>query len=385
MNRKPVALFVANEVGSFTNHRSHLVEVVQQIGLQPVLMASPVGENRVSGLKVVPIKIYRFSFSLVSDALLVLRILCFLLESRPRLVHLINLKPYLYGGIACQIARLLGWRGAVVFTVPGLGRIFARDACDTAASIRRKIVIRGLRFAARNATVTFETAHDRDMWTSLQIVKSDNTCVTNGTGIDLQKYSQRRRYTFNQHRPLRVLFASRLLKAKGLDVFLESATLVDPRDVEMLVAGPIEDDPDAVDAEVLTHKGGFQYLGQVDDMPMLLASVDVVVLPSRYNEGIPRILIEAAAAGCVPIATIFPGSSMLIDHGETGFLLRRTLLKEQAVELRDLVLLLARDTKLRCSMAYNAARKVTTTGFSAEHVAEDFKNLYVRAINRCAS
>ena len=38
------------------------------------------------------------------------------------------------------------------------------------------------------------------------------------------------------------------------------------------------------------------YLGHVQDMPALMATADMVVLPS-YREGVPRGLIEAAAAG----------------------------------------------------------------------------------------
>jgi glycosyltransferase involved in cell wall biosynthesis len=60
-------------------------------------------------------------------------------------------------------------------------------------------------------------------------------------------------------------------------------------------------------------------LGQVEDMAACLESVDLVVLPS-YREGLPRSLIEAAAAGLPVIASDAPGCRDAVAHGETGLL-----------------------------------------------------------------
>ncbi len=62
-----------------------------------------------------------------------------------------------------------------------------------------------------------------------------------------------------------------------------------------------------------------EWLGHVDDMPALYASVDVVVLPS-YREGLPKSLIEAAACGLPLVATDVPGCHEVITDGEDGLL-----------------------------------------------------------------
>ena len=67
------------------------------------------------------------------------------------------------------------------------------------------------------------------------------------------------------------------------------------------------------------------FVGAVDDIRPYLAAADVVVLPS-YREGIPRVAMEAAAAGRPVVAydvrgvreVIDPGSGLLVPRGDPG-------------------------------------------------------------------
>ena len=65
-----------------------------------------------------------------------------------------------------------------------------------------------------------------------------------------------------------------------------------------------------------------QFLGEVspDRVPSLLNSHDVFLMPSRF-EGFPYGLLEAMAAGCVPVASRIHGvTDFVVQHGRTGFL-----------------------------------------------------------------
>jgi len=66
-------------------------------------------------------------------------------------------------------------------------------------------------------------------------------------------------------------------------------------------------------------EGLIEWLGHVDDMPGLLASVDMVVLPS-YREGLPKTLIEAAACGLPLVTTDVPGCREVVRDGIDGLL-----------------------------------------------------------------
>ena len=80
-------------------------------------------------------------------------------------------------------------------------------------------------------------------------------------------------------------------------------------------------DPDRYAPELLEREGAITFLGEASDMPGLLRSVDLVCLPSRYGEGIPRILIEAAASAVPCLTTDLQGCREIVRHGVNGTLI----------------------------------------------------------------
>lgn len=54
-------------------------------------------------------------------------------------------------------------------------------------------------------------------------------------------------------------------------------------------------------------------------MPALMGSCHIVCLPS-YHEGLPKALIEAAAAGRPIVTTDVPGCREVVRDGDSGFL-----------------------------------------------------------------
>jgi glycosyltransferase involved in cell wall biosynthesis len=60
--------------------------------------------------------------------------------------------------------------------------------------------------------------------------------------------------------------------------------------------------------------------GRRDDIAAILAISDAFVLPSAYREGIPRVLLEAAAMGLPLVTTDSPGCNEVARPGENGFL-----------------------------------------------------------------
>ena len=64
-------------------------------------------------------------------------------------------------------------------------------------------------------------------------------------------------------------------------------------------------------------EGVVEWLGHVEDMGTLLASVDIVVLPS-YREGLPKGLVEAAACGLPLVTTDVPGCREVVTGNGDG-------------------------------------------------------------------
>src|SRR5690606_30915248 len=116
-----------------------------------------------------------------------------------------------------------------------------------------------------------------------------------------------------------------LLWDKGLAEFVEAARQLqsEGRAIEFLLAGdPDPGNPAAVPEATVrgwAEEGVVQWLGHVDDMAGLFASVDVVVLPS-YREGLPKGLIEAAACALPLVTTDVPGCREVVTDGVDGLL-----------------------------------------------------------------
>ena len=93
--------------------------------------------------------------------------------------------------------------------------------------------------------------------------------------------------------------------------------------MKFVLVGPIEPhNPDAVAEEYLRKalSPRFLHLGFRDDIRELLALANVVVLPSYYREGVPRVLLEALAMGKPVVTTDSVGCREVVEPGKNGFL-----------------------------------------------------------------
>ncbi|MEZ5951219.1 MAG: glycosyltransferase [Planctomycetaceae bacterium] len=61
------------------------------------------------------------------------------------------------------------------------------------------------------------------------------------------------------------------------------------------------------------------WLGYMNDVPSVLAQADLLIHPAR-QEPFGRVLLEAAAAGVAILATDVGGTTELLKHGETAWL-----------------------------------------------------------------
>lgn len=118
-------------------------------------------------------------------------------------------------------------------------------------------------------------------------------------------------------RPL-VLTLARLAPQKGLDTLLAAARLVP--DAVFAVAG---DGPDRAALEAHARTLGLadrvRFLGHRRDVPALLDSCDLFVLPSLF-EGLPLAVLEAMAAGKPVVASRIGGTDEAVVDGVTGLL-----------------------------------------------------------------
>ncbi|WP_240918041.1 glycosyltransferase [Phycicoccus sp. HDW14] len=137
-----------------------------------------------------------------------------------------------------------------------------------------------------------------------------------------------------------VTFAGRLTGDKGIRELVRAWTRLAPSrpGAHLVVAGRVDGpDPEgpallaALEALPRTH-----LLGHVEDLERLWADTDVCVLPS-YREGLPLVVIEAAAAGVPTVVTDCTGGREVVDDGTTGLVVPRRDAGALAAALERLV------------------------------------------------
>lgn len=374
---------VCNDADYFLRHRRTTADALAEAGHRVCVITGgrPIAPEQRGRWDYVNVPIERWTFAPRADLRLVIETFREVLRKKPDTLHLITLKPIVFSGIAAILARIIsGRRTRIVATVPGLGRLMspASSMKSGIECLSRFLVDRAVRVIARRKDVrfTFETASDHATWVGGGMVPSAKAMVISGAGVDPREFHPRRSRADGQ--PLRVLFASRLLKSKGLDVFIAAARKLKDCDVEFLVAGMLDaSDPDAVPLEELENEASIRFLGRCNDMPSLLREVDVVALPTRYGEGIPRILIEAAATGIPSIASDHEGCREIVEDGETGVIVPEKPVDAASRALAKAILRYRDDPALRQKHGDAARRRFLDGDYAEDNVVAQFVELLV--------
>jgi glycosyltransferase involved in cell wall biosynthesis len=205
-----------------------------------------------------------------------------------------------------------------------MGYVFIGDSLR--ARLLRPFVRQLMRLAVggEKARLVLQNPDDVHLFVRHGLASCETIRVIAGSGVDCARFLPPKAGRADGV-PLRVLLAARMLWDKGVQEFVDAGRLLreQGRAVNFILAGtPDPGNPAAIPEETLAgwHRSGdVEWLGHVDDMPALLASADVVALPS-YREGLPKSLIEAGACARPLVATDVPGCREVITDGLDGLL-----------------------------------------------------------------
>jgi glycosyltransferase involved in cell wall biosynthesis len=237
-------------------------------------------------------------------------------------------------------------------------------------------------FRHPNLRVIFQNPDDRAVFIRKGIVTGEQAAVIKGSGVDLSLY---RPSSEPEGLPI-VILASRMLWDKGVAQFVEAALILKSVGVQARFALAGEPDPENPatipheQLEVWRESGEIEWWGlqEPENMPGVLAKSHIVCLPS-YREGIPRILIEAAASGRPIVTTDAPGCRELVRPGVNGIIVPSRDASSLAGALRFLI----ENPEARIAMGANN-REVAVQEFSQELVIAQFMSVY-RDLLRAAS
>lgn len=116
--------------------------------------------------------------------------------------------------------------------------------------------------------------------------------------------------------------------------------------------------------------------GAIDDVPQVLRTFDLFVLPS-LNEGISNTILEALSSGLPVVATEVGGNPELVEHGVTGKLVPAG----EVATLASAIVEYVADEQMRRSQGVNA-RSSADDRFSLGVMVGQYQALYDKLSNR---
>ena len=368
-------LFIVNVDWFFLSHRLPIAVKAKKLGYDihiATKFTQRIKELEGLGFTLHPIKFNRGSTSIFSIIKLMIDFYLLYSKLNPEVVHLITIKPVIFGGLMARFTSV----PCVVMAISGLG--FVYSSMGRRAVLRRFIVNYLYKFSFRhkNLKVIFQNKNDIDNLVAHTNLAEEKIKLIKGSGVNLNDYSPS---PLAKNSRL-IIFAARLLISKGIRDFIQASRIYKEKyavraHVRFIVVGiPDKENPGSIPFDELmdcVKAGLIEHWGYCNNMPEILASAYAVVLPSYYGEGLPKILIEAAACGRAIITTNHPGCRDAIEHGETGILIPIG----DSASLADAINFLVENPE-KCELMGRAGREFAERNFDIKNVVDMHLKIY---------
>lgn len=382
------ALLICPTLAFFVSHRMFLISALEDLDLEVILITGPGASEQMerearktlsnsSNIKHIVLPI-NSGISVFGDVIAVFKLLASFWQERDeiKIIHGITAKGCLITTLVSHFFR----NSRTIFSVSGLGQL-REDK-------KRKQFLKKLSFwlmlsvhqlfkisiSAKSPKVIVQTEADMDFVIKNWGVRpSQIECHKFGVGVDLKKFPAEIKEKKNV-----ILMASRLLYSKGVFEFIDSAKIVKrlyPEWTFELYGAADYDNGDGISSEVLTEKlknSSVQWKGYISDLSKPFNEASIMCLPTRYGEGIPKVLIEGAAAGCYLITSALPGITDLIEQG----MLNGTICDSISPKsLADAICKAIENKSDLLDFGQNNARNAQNY-FSVENILTNHKTLY---------
>ncbi len=374
---KKKILFVINDVDFFISHRLQLALSAKKKNFDVFVCAPSKSKTnyflKKLGIKIIPINLSRSNKNIFKDFILFISLFRIIKRLKPDILQLVTIKPLLYGGI---ISRILDIK-LTIFSFSGLGHIYY-----SSSTIIKKIALIILKFSISNnqkCVVFLQNRHNFNYLKKNKILKNNRICFTKGSGVDLNNYKPSKKRFKN----ITVTLPSRMSSEKGIYEFVEASKRFykHNKNIKFILLGKFDPDgPSGIPLKLLkgyNNKKKFpnlKWIGYKKNVVDIINKSTIIILPS-HHEGVPKVLMEAAACGKPIIATNISGCREVVVQNKNGILipLNNPLAIERAIKK-----ILSNKKKLKY-MEKNS-RKKALTEFDVKHVVKKHLNYYQKVI-----
>ncbi|PKQ44071.1 glycosyltransferase family 4 protein [Confluentibacter flavum] len=322
--RKKRILMVASSEDSLVSFRGDFIKNLIKSGFDVFVAAPDFTHKRYPtvidyGAKPIHYKLQRTKLNPFKDMATILELKRIITQNSIDLVFPYTVKPVIYSSIAANFCNV-----PVISLITGLGFTFTgltfkARRLQTLNEFLYKISIR------KNKVIVFQNSDDYQLFLDRNIIaKNQPVGFVSGSGVNLNLYKYR--INDNTTKKIRFLIVARLIKEKGIGLYIEAATILKKTypEAEFHMIGDLFNTPSAMKEDLLIDlhdQGIIMYHGQQDNVQDHLFKSDVFVLPTYYREGVPRSILEALSVGLPIITTNTPGCKETVIQNENGFLI----------------------------------------------------------------
>ncbi|MFT3747010.1 MAG: glycosyltransferase family 4 protein [Agriterribacter sp.] len=264
-----------------------------------------------------------------TDLIQLFKIISILKKEKPDIINAGNPKSGFLIMLACYFAgygnRIFTLHGLVSDSKTGIFKKLMTITEKISCRIAKKVIV-----VSPSLKAHAEQRNILSPYRGLVIEKGSSN------GIDLHKFSGtvsvieasvalKNKYGLNENHFV-ICYIGRLTKDKGIDILLEAFNRLTLKynNIKLLIAGPIipENPISPKFMEQLNNDARVIFMGEVSDIAPVYATSDILVLPS-FREGLPNVLLEAAAMEVPVIASDIPGCRDVVQDGYNGLLFEK--------------------------------------------------------------
>lgn len=312
------------------------------------------------GCKLINIDIGRHGTNPISDLKLLNKYKKILKQIRPDIVLSYNIKPNVYGGIACKCIKT-----KFMPNITGLG-----TALEYPGLMQKTTIVLNKIGLKKADVVFFQNSENLSFFEKHKILSRKTKMVLlPGSGVDLEKHKLMK---YSDGNIVKFLYIARIMKDKGIDIYLETAKKIKNMfpNTEFHICGYCDDEKYKEILEEYEKKNIVIYHGEQKNMIPFFEMAHCIVHPSYYPEGMSNVLLEAAAHGRPIICTDRSGCRETVDDGRSGFIVPVKNTNEVICAVEKIINMNSND---RIQMGLNGRKKVEKE-FDRNIVVEKYLN-----------
>jgi glycosyltransferase involved in cell wall biosynthesis len=385
MKSKARILYVVNHAAFFVSHRLPIALAARDQGFSIDLITGQAGSLSMEALATEKLKEERLfcdrvsfssaGFNPVTELIGLIQLIKKVNKIQPEIIHCISPKGIIYGGLAARFAK----KKNLVLAISGMGFAFTQGKSPSQfRSLLSKIYTLTFAFILSHPNLRVIVQNDDDRRFVINMgLDSNKIILIPGSGVELEKLVN---LEIEAKAPI-VLLPARMLWDKGVGEFIEAAKQLKglmPKWRFILAGAADYQNPTSIPIELLKElsaKQIIEWVGHVDDMIPYYSEASIVCLPS-YREGMPKCLLEGAAAGCAIVTTDTVGCREAILPDTSGLLIP----VRDSDALKNALFLLMNNRDLRESFG-RSGRELAIDKFGLDTVIKRTLSIYGDLLN----